>query len=332
MEPRRRRMRTTFKQLKLLVKFMADNPCLAKGVDYRTAFGKHYHDTKWTELANLMNAQENGMNKSPREWNRYWKDLKSGIRKKVHAMKMKPGQRKIVLNSIEQVIYKNMCENKYKKVTGADDKTRSYLHIPPESDKDVDDYEVEYLEESSCDEAKLTNVTGMELVTDLAFNNIHFNSEAVHTNVRPESLLDGDNFLIENLLNESSSTAAEQNLTNHKTANNVTNEDVFNVKEDYETNPDVLTDIRDQLKELVQIQKEKAKSAHRMAAAYERRAILEEKRVRIEERRLKMEERRVALEERKIEAAEKRSFAEERIATAAERRNDLEEHRMVDGT
>lgn len=70
MEPRRRRMRTTFKQLKLLVKFMADNPCLAKGVDYRTAFGKHYHDTKWTELANLMNAQENGMNKSPREWNR----------------------------------------------------------------------------------------------------------------------------------------------------------------------------------------------------------------------------------------------------------------------
>lgn len=132
-----------------------------------------------------------------------------------------------------------------------------------------------------------------------------------HSAVKPESLMDGDNFLIETLLNESNSTAADQKLASHET-NNVTNGDIFNVKEVlFDTNADVLTDIRDQLKELVQIQKEKAKSAHRMAAAHERRAILEEKKVRIEERRLKMEERRVALEERKMEARKGRLLKRE---------------------
>lgn len=334
MEPRRRRMRATYKQLKLLVKFMSDNPNLVKGVNYRTAFGKHYHDAKWQELANLLNAQENGMNKSPREWNRYWKDLKSGIKKKVQAMK-KTGCSKPFLSNIEEVIYKNLCNNKFKKNAVADEKDCSYLQIPTESDHELEQYEVEYLEDTSCDETQMTDMPDIESASfDIGLHDPTLNgvkSELVDRNGQTLDLLDRDHYLIETILNESNSNGeSKQDMPEEASVINnikVKNNDINLNMNDYNST-DVLTDIRNHLRELVAVQKDRARSELRVASAHERRAILEEKRVKIEERRLKMEERKVALEERKMEALEKRSFAQERLASAAERKNEIVEHRL----
>lgn len=247
----------------------------------------------------------------------------------------KTGCSKPFLSNIEEVIYKNLCNNKFKKNAVADEKDCSYLQIPTESDHELEQYEVEYLEDTSCDETQMTDMPDIESASfDIGLHDPTLNgvkSELVDRNGQTLDLLDRDHYLIETILNESNSNGeSKQDMPEEASVINnikVKNNDINLNMNDYNST-DVLTDIRNHLRELVAVQKDRARSELRVASAHERRAILEEKRVKIEERRLKMEERKVALEERKMEALEKRSFAQERLASAAERKNEIVEHRL----
>ncbi|VEN35208.1 unnamed protein product [Callosobruchus maculatus] len=72
--------RVASSQLECLVGFLEEHPQLARGA---TGFGgrsKETIDRKWRELAEILNAFENGATKDGDRWTKYWKDLRLRVK------------------------------------------------------------------------------------------------------------------------------------------------------------------------------------------------------------------------------------------------------------
>ncbi|VEN58853.1 unnamed protein product [Callosobruchus maculatus] len=79
--------RVAYSQLECLVGFLEEHPQLARGATGLGGRSKETIDRKWRELADILNAIENGSIKDGDRWKKYWKDLRLRVKAKASHLR-----------------------------------------------------------------------------------------------------------------------------------------------------------------------------------------------------------------------------------------------------
>ncbi|VEN63939.1 unnamed protein product [Callosobruchus maculatus] len=79
--------RVASSQLECLVGFLEEHPQLARGATGLGGRSKETIDRKWRELADILNAIENGAIKDGYRWKKYWKDLRLRVKAKASHLR-----------------------------------------------------------------------------------------------------------------------------------------------------------------------------------------------------------------------------------------------------
>ncbi|CAH2104349.1 unnamed protein product [Euphydryas editha] len=93
------------RQLEILVDYLEENKDISGGTPF-SPIGLHAAKVKWTIVAKKLNAVENGAQKSPDGWKKYWFEWRHKCRKKAaniqqNQLNSSGGSQKVTLNDIE---------------------------------------------------------------------------------------------------------------------------------------------------------------------------------------------------------------------------------------
>ncbi|XP_045459132.1 uncharacterized protein LOC123669576 [Melitaea cinxia] len=93
------------RQLEILVDYLEENKDISGGAPF-SPIGLHAAKVKWTIVAKKLNAVENGAQKSPDGWKKYWFEWRHKCRKKAaniqqNQLNSSGGSQKVTLNDIE---------------------------------------------------------------------------------------------------------------------------------------------------------------------------------------------------------------------------------------
>ncbi|XP_026488450.1 uncharacterized protein LOC113395102 isoform X2 [Vanessa tameamea] len=146
------------RQLEILVDYLEENKDISGGTPF-SPVGLHAAKVKWTMVAKKLNAVENGAQKSPEGWKKYWFEWRHKCRKKAaniqqNQLNSSGSGQKIMLNEIELRalnINGNGCERieppvpsskKLEIFLSEDSDSEHQLKIVEDQDQDTDEVKV----------------------------------------------------------------------------------------------------------------------------------------------------------------------------------------------